>query len=173
MDGLRVDAPPTGSRRKLKSFFIKPKYQMPYAMYQILGGLGCFGVTVAMVRGKLGQIDALLDKTPIIDAATQTQMNQLFADIATIFMTGFAGYILFASIVIIVVTHRVSGPMIAMVDIIEQLIKGNYGYKRPLRNRDELVPIQESLLVLSQTLLEKRSAQQSEDVSQDASQDVS
>lgn len=159
MDGLRVDAPPTGSRRKLKSFFIKPKYQMKYTWYLIAGGLGCFAITAAMVRVKLGQIDTLLDKTPIIDVITQTQMNQIFADIATIFMTGFAGFILYASILIMVVSHRVTGPMIAIVDIIEQLIEGNYGYKRPIRNHDELAPVQENLLVLSQTLLEKRSAQ--------------
>ena len=84
-----------------------------------------------------------------MDVATQVQISQLYADTATTFMIGFVVFLTYAGLLILVMSHRVSGPMIAIVDTIEQLIKGNYGYKRPLRHGDELMPIQEHLHELS------------------------
>jgi len=150
-NSLAQDAP-TKSSRKLKNFFVKPKYQMKYAWYQIIGGLTLFAVTAGMVYRKLTLIDLLFAKTRTMDIATQVQISQLYADAATTFMIGFAVSVMYAGLLILVMSHRVSGPMIAIVDMIEQLIKGNYGYKRPLRQGDELVPIQEHLQELSVSL---------------------
>ncbi len=147
-NSLAQDAP-TKSRRKLKNFFVKPKYQMKYAWYQIVGGLTIFAVTAGMVYRKLALIDLLIAKTRVMDVATQVQISQVYADTATTFMIGFAVSVTYAGLLILVMSHRVSGPMIAIVDTIDQLIKGNYGYKRPLRHGDELVPIQEHLQELS------------------------
>ncbi len=140
---------PTKNRRKLKNFFIKPKYQMKYAWYQIVGGMTLFAVTAGIVHLKLALIDLLMAKTRVMDVATQVQISQVYADTATTFMIGFAVSVTYAGLLILLMSHRVSGPMIAIVDTIEQLIKGNYGYKRPLRHGDELIPIQEHLQELS------------------------
>ena len=102
-----------------------------------------------MVYRKLALIDLLIAKTRVMDVATQVQISQVYADTATTFMIGFAVSVTYAGLLILVMSHRVSGPMIAIVDTIEQLIKGNYGYKRALRHGDELIPIQEHLQELS------------------------
>jgi len=151
---LAQDAP-TKNRRKLKNFFVKPKYQMKYAWYQIVGGTTLFAVTAGMVHLKLALIDLLMAKTRVMDVATQVQISQLYADTATTFMIGFVVFLTYSGLLILVMSHRVSGPMIAIVDTIEQLIKGNYGYKRPLRHGDELMAIQEHLHELSVRLRAK------------------
>jgi len=155
---LAQDAP-TKNRRKLKNFFFKPKYRMKYVWYQTVGGLILFAVTAGMVHRKLALVDMLTAKTRLMDVATQVQISQVYADIATTFMFGFAIFVMYACLLILVMSHRVAGPMIAIVDTIEQLIEGNYGYKRPLRHGDELVPIQEHLQELSVRLREKERAE--------------
>ncbi|MCZ6616718.1 MAG: hypothetical protein O7E57_01195 [Gammaproteobacteria bacterium] len=147
--------PTAENRRRLRNFFVKPNYQTKYAGYQIGGGLGCFAMTAGLAHAKLAQVDALMAQARIMDVATQVQIGQLYTDIATLFMVGFAGYISYASILILVLSHRVYGPMVAIVAAIEELIKGNYGPVRPLRRNDELVPIHEHLQTLSNRLKEK------------------
>tara|TARA_A100001037_G_scaffold306118_1_gene349347 strand:- start:5252 stop:5749 length:498 start_codon:yes stop_codon:yes gene_type:complete len=143
------------SRRKLKSFFIKPKYHMSYAGYLVLGGLIGFGLTAYLVVAKLVEIDAILDSAPMMGALTQARINAIFADITMMFMLGFAGYIVYATVVTMLVSHRVSGPMIAIVNFIDQMINGNYAYRRPLRKNDELIAIHSRLEILADTLEER------------------
>ena len=146
------------SRRKWKNFFVKPKYQMKYTWHQIAGGLVFFSVASIMVLVKVGEIDALMDQTKILDLSTQVQITRIYVEMVTIFMVVFAGYIFYACMLMLVVSHRVSGPTIAIVATIEELIKGNYGFKRPLRNHDELGAIQHVLQELSENLKEKNEA---------------
>ncbi len=157
-DSIAKDAPKR-NRRRLKNFFIKPKYQMKYAFHQIFSGLVFFAVTAGIVHKKLALVDLLMSKTRVMDLATQVQISQVYADIATTFMIGFACFVVYASLLILIMSHRVSGPMVAIVATIEQLIKGNYGYKRTLRHRDELGPIQEHLQELSVQLKAKERAE--------------
>lgn len=145
------------SQRKWKNFFVKPKYQMKYTWYQIAGGLVFFSAAALMVLAKVDEIDVLMDQTKIMDLSTQVQITRIYAEMITIFMVVFAGYIFYACMLMLVVSHRISGPAIAIVATIEELIKGNYGFRRPLRKRDELGAVQHVLQELSENLENKSS----------------
>ena len=131
---------------------------MKYTWHQIAGGLAFFSVAAIMVLIKVGEIDALMNQTKILDLSTQVQITRIYVEMVTIFMVLFACYIFYACMLMLVVSHRVSGPTIAIVATVEELIKGNYGFKRPLRNNDELGSIQHVLQELSENLKEKNEA---------------
>ena len=161
-------APKTSvNQRKWKTFFVKPEYQMPYIWHQAVGGVFIFGLSIFLVHLKVFEIDALMNQEQVselpmyIQVDAQVQINWLYAEIVTIIMTSFAIHVVYACFVMLLVSHRVTGPMVAIVDIIEQFGKGNYNYKRSIRNDDELVPIHRHLQVLSERLLEKESLKQS------------
>jgi len=151
------------NQRKWKSFFVKPGYQMSYIWHQAIGGVFIFGLAIFLVNLKLTEIDVLMKQEQVSELAmviqvdAQVQINWLYAEIITIFMTSFAIHVVYACLVMLLVSHRVAGPMVAIVDIIKQFGQGNYSYKRPLRNNDELVPVHEHLQELSDCLLAKDS----------------
>ena len=57
---------------------------------------------------------------------------------------------------IIVLSHRVGGPSVAIIAFINELKKGNYDFHRNLRINDELVPIMTELKELAEILKQKR-----------------
>ena len=146
-----------GSRnlRRWRKFFFKPKFQVRYGYYQIFSGLGFFSITVYLVNEKLVEIDHLLKNNAIFDTLTRKQMQDAYASIAEIAMAGFAGYLLFTFAYSLLLSHRISGPTISIVTFIDELNKGNYGFRRGLRNGDELMPIMDALHDLSKTLFRK------------------
>ncbi len=152
------------NKRKLKNFFIKPKFQLKYTYYQVAAGFSFFGTTVFLINRKLMEIDVVLQNNVVIDALIQRQLHNLYTDITKITLIGFVSYVAFTFVYAMVMTHRVSGPMIAIVAFIDELKKGNYGFKRKLRRADELVPISESLHELAQLLLRKSTNDQTKNV---------
>ena len=149
--------------RKWKNFFIKPGYQMSYIWHQAIGGVLIFGLSIFLVQLKLTEINVLMNQERVSELAmviqvdAQVQIHWIYAEIVTILMTSFAIYVVYACLVMLLVSHRVSGPMVAIVDIIDEFSKGNYSYKRPLRKNDELVPIHKRLQGLSKHLVTKDS----------------
>ncbi len=134
---------------------------MAYIWHQALGGVFIFGLAIFLVNFKLAEIDVLMNQEQMSAQATfmqvdaQVQINWLYAEIVTIFMASFAIHVVYACLLMLLVTHRVTGPVVAILDIIKQFSKGNFSYRRPLRNNDELVPIHEQLQELSESLVAK------------------
>ena len=118
----------------------------------IAAGFAFFGTTVYFVQKKLTEIDVLLRDNQIIDAIVRSQILDRYSDITQITLGGFAGYVTFTFIYALVLTHRVSGPIMSIVAFIDELKKGNYGYARNLRRGDELVPIMSRLQELARVL---------------------
>jgi nitrogen fixation/metabolism regulation signal transduction histidine kinase len=139
------------SRRLYKNFFVKPKHQMAYPYYVICVGFAVFGTTAVLIQRKMTQIAELLNQGPD-SAVSYLQLTDLFADATRFAMFGFFGFVLFSCIYALVISHRVSGPMTAIIAFIEQLQKGNYDYRRELRRRDELKPILGALKNLAAAL---------------------
>ena len=136
---------------------------MSYIWHQAIGGVVIFGLAILLVNVKLAEIDVLMNQEQVSEQAlviqvdAQVQINWIYAEIVTIFMASFAIHVVYACLLMLLVSHRVSGPIVALVDIIKQFGKGNYNYKRPLRSNDELVPVHEHLQELSERLLAKDS----------------
>lgn len=164
--GVQVISSPADVRnkRKLKNFFIKPKFQLKYTYYQVAAGFGFFGTTVFLINQKLIEIDVVLQNNVVIDALIQQQLQNIYTDITKITLIGFACYVAFTFVYAMLLTHRISGPMIAIVAFIDELKKGNYGFKRKLRRGDELVPISNSLHELAQLLLRKSTNNQNKNI---------
>ncbi len=166
LSGVQVISSPADVRnkRKLKNFFIKPKYQLKYTYYQVAAGFSFFGTTAFLINRKLMEIDVVLRNNFVVDASIQQQLHNIYTDITKITLIGFASYVAFTFVYAMLMTHRISGPMIAIVAFIDELKKGNYGFKRNLRRGDELVPISKSLDELSQLLLRKSTNDQTKNV---------
>jgi nitrogen fixation/metabolism regulation signal transduction histidine kinase len=147
---LQDAAPSHADRRKIGNFFLKPAYNLKFGYRLIMAGFLCFGATAWLVWQKLGQFDALMnqnyaDVSPVAAA-------EIMAQAAEITLGGFLCFVLFASMYALLMCHRVGGPMVAIMDTIQQLQRGNYDINRRLRKRDELHPIQNSLIELAKKL---------------------
>lgn len=139
-------------RRKLKNFFVKPEFQLKYGYYMIAGGFAFFGSTAVYVHLKLAEIDVLLNQHPVLSPMGQSLISEIYSDITGATLVGFASYVIFSFIYSLMLSHRVSGPMIAITEFIRQLKKGNYSYRRELRKGDELSPIMNGLQELAAEL---------------------
>jgi signal transduction histidine kinase len=142
------------SRRRFKNFLFKPKYQISYGYYVVGSGFLFFGATALLIQRKMTQIDALLNQGAEV-AVSYAQLTDLFADVTGTALLGFFGYVLFCSIYAVLISHRVAGPMTAIIGFIGQLQQGNYAYKRELRRHDELKPIHTALQRLATILRDK------------------
>jgi methyl-accepting chemotaxis protein len=143
-------------RRSMKNFFVKPKFQLKYGYYMVAGGFAFFGSTAAYVHYKLAQIEVLLNQHPVMTPMGQNLVAEIHSDITSATLIGFASYVIFSFIYSLLLSHRVSGPMIAITQTIEQLQNGNYSYRRNLRKGDELGPIMDGLHDLAANLEEQR-----------------
>lgn len=145
----------SANRRKLQSFFRKPEYQIKYTNYLIGGGLLSICATALFIQFKLAEVDALLNSPEAVGFGGQVQIYDALADVAQLSFIGFAGFVVYACAIGLLMSHRVAGPMVAIIASINELKKGNYNYARELRKRDELKPIQESLQELAVKLRNK------------------
>jgi HAMP domain-containing protein len=73
-------------------------------------------------------------------------------EITKVSLAGFSAYLVFSFVVAFVLSHRVSGPIVAIVDVIAQFQQGNFGYRRPIRRYDELKEIHGELIALGEAL---------------------
>jgi len=142
-------------RRKWKNFFFKPGFKFKYTWYFVAGGLGIFALTTGLIQRRLGEVTALTNARPILSLTEQAYVQDLFVEITKISLVGFSSYVLFSFLLAFVVSHRVSGPMVALTDIIRQFRDGNYGYRRPLRHKDELTQVHTELMELGDALQER------------------
>ena len=101
---------------------------------------------------KLAEVDMLLRGNHVTNAFVQGQIQEAYSDIIEYALVGFAGYVAFTFVYSMIMSHRISGPIIAIVAFVDELIKGNYAYQRNLRPRDELSPIMTRLKKLRDVL---------------------
>ncbi len=158
---LENDGGDEKDRRRLKNFFLKPKYQLKYVNWLISGAFVTLVGTVGFIHYRLNKIDHLLNADADTPLANQIPVYHAFSDITMIALAGFVTFVLFACALVLLINHRVSGPMIAIVAQIDQLRQGNYKYERKLRNKDELLPIYDAVKDLARTL-DKQTGEHSE-----------
>lgn len=142
------------SRRRFKNFLLKPKHQVSYGYHMVVASLVFFGTSAALIWRKMGEIHALLAQSPETPIPYD-HLTALFSDVTETAMIGFFAYALFTSVFALIFSHRVAGPMTAIIAYIEQLQQGNFEYRRELRRRDELQPILDELKRLASSLRER------------------
>ena len=145
----------TTNRRKLSNFMLTPRFQLKLTFYFIVAGVAILVSTISMVYLKVMEIRAMMNNAVLTEFSSQSQVNTLMYDIAIISMVGFALFAAASFIFALMVSHRISGPVLAINTYIEDLKKGNYQSSRGLRANDELTTIMDSLHELGAILKEK------------------
>ncbi len=146
------------NRRTLRALFVKPVYQMRLGLLLIYLGLLMLSGTAYLMYQELRALDAMLNQPLADPTQVQAVLSNVLDSVVAYGLGGFAAFVLMASILGLVINHRVSGPTHALLQIIDQYIAGNYTYRRKLRAHDELKPIQKRLKKLGDKLEAERRA---------------
>ncbi|NKB97313.1 MAG: hypothetical protein GKR90_02275 [Pseudomonadales bacterium] len=155
------------NRRLLSNILVRPKYTVKFVNYFIGGGALAIGAVIAAIYLRLLDIDQILNSSQAMGVGGHIPVYDAFTDVTTIAIAGLAFFVIYSCIIAIVLSHRVAGPMTALVDCIEQLKKGNYSYERDLRKHDELRPIHDAIRDLSRSLKESSDTPDSSDLNAD------
>ncbi|MDK1023023.1 MAG: hypothetical protein QGD92_02190 [Gammaproteobacteria bacterium] len=150
----------TSNKRKLSNFMLTPRFQLKLTFYFIGVGVAIIVATVTAVLSKFMQVRALMNESVLTDFTTQSQINTIMFDIATISLIGFVLFAIISFIFALIISHRIAGPIVAITAYISELKKGNYDYSRGLRPNDELTLIMDALHELAPVLREKTAGKQ-------------
>ncbi len=145
----------TTNRRTLAHLILKPLYQMRLGFVVIYLGLATLSATAYLMFRELSKLDSAMNQLSSDPYLTQQITNEVLSNVASYGLGGFASFVFISSVLALVINHRVSGPTLALVQTIDEYIKGNYQYRRPLRQHDELKPIQKRLVQLGEALSAK------------------
>ncbi|XOV88036.1 MAG: hypothetical protein ACFHX7_24275 [Pseudomonadota bacterium] len=145
------------SKRKVKNLVVFPKFQLRLCSYFAISGLAFFAVVMGFAFVKLAEVRNLMNNNPEMDFQVQMQVNDAMFSVIQTTLAGFVLYIIFTSVFALIVSHRIAGPVVAIVAFIDELKRGNYEYRRKLRPRDELNEIMDGLNELGPLLKERES----------------
>jgi signal transduction histidine kinase len=138
--------------RSPKNFLVNPTFQFRVAFYFVSSAVAVAGVILFLMYGYLNEIRSVLASTSGLSIDTQLHVDGLISKIVTVSTGLFAVMALGVLVYAVIVSHRIAGPMVAILAFIEQMKKGNYSAQRSLRPYDELAPIMSSLRELSDQL---------------------
>ncbi len=142
----------SGKQRKLKNLLIAPRFQIRLCLYYAISGCVFLGVAVAFAMQRLLEVQSLMNANPVMDFAVQSRVNQLMFETVQFSLFGFVAYIAFTSAFALIISHRIAGPVVAIVAFIDALKNGNYTLTRQLRPNDELKEIMSGLHELAEQL---------------------
>ena len=146
------------NRRKFKNFFVKSRYKVRFVPYFAIGGMVSIAAVGYLIHQRLLAIDELLNNPEAMGISGHIPVYDAFTDITTIALAGFSFMIVYSCLIAVMCSHRVSGPMTAIVACIDEMKRGNFAFARNLRKHDELKPIHEALRELGRVLQEKENA---------------
>jgi uncharacterized membrane protein YjgN (DUF898 family) len=139
-------------QRQLKNFVLNPKMQFRMSIYFIAFGLAVLGVMIAAIFSQVNDVHELISMTDGVPVEQQLAIGEKLMSIVRVAMIFFIFILMAAAVYGVIVSHRIAGPMFAILAYIEELKKGNYTTHRELRPYDELMPIMESLRELGKKL---------------------
>jgi hypothetical protein len=138
--------------RNIKNFVINPSFQLRMSFYFVSATMAVMGVLLFLLYNQISDVRLIVANSPGMSLATQAEVNEVLANIVKISI----GFLFLMVIGImsfgVVVSHRIAGPMYAIMAYIEDLKSGNYNAQRSLRPYDELSPIMDSLHELAAKL---------------------
>jgi len=150
--------------RKLKNFLVTPRFQLKLSLFFIVSGLLFLMVIVGFTFNNVNEVTQLMNMNPIMDFSTQNRVNDLMFQIVQVCLAGFVLYMIFSFLFALVISHRIAGPVVAIVAYIRALQEGDYDYQRNLRPGDEFKEIMDELHKLKPIMQEReRQAEQSAD----------
>lgn len=143
------------ARRSLKNILVKPREQLRYAFIFFGGGLAVMATYIILFLYYLNVTIMNLASSYSIapDVANTISTALLTASIATVVFSVTLTLIMFSAGVAL--SHRIFGPAVPMLRLIEDLRKGNYDSRGHLRKRDEFQDVMNELNELAADLKAK------------------
>lgn len=143
--------------RKVRNYFINPAFQTRISYYFVALSVGLMGLMIALMNVHLNDLKDIIANISGLPISAQIEMNDKLAKLLATAI-GFLFASLAAAVVYgIIISHRIAGPMFAILRYIDGLKSGRYEDKRSLRPYDELAPIMNALHELAEDLKSKKS----------------
>lgn len=143
-------------KRELKNFVINKPFQLRMVYYFTAICVALVGLQLFVMNLFVTDLRYIISNVPSIPINTQIlfedKLSHLMSSSLGFLMLSIMGAVIFG----IIVSHRIAGPMFAILKVIDQLKSGDYKIARKLRPSDELVPIMDSLHELATSLEKKR-----------------
>ena len=102
-------------RRHWKNYLNKPGFNLHYTWYFVVSGLVIFGITAVLIHARLGEVTAITNASPMLSLSEQAHVQSKLSEVTAIALAGFSLYLLCSFVTAFVMSHRISGPMIAPV----------------------------------------------------------
>lgn len=145
------------SRRKVKNYFYNARLSRRYHVYA-LASLVFIGFFEAYAVRILRDIGHDLSLATNVAPEIQESIYSSLINASLMFFGIFLFHSLLTVVYILIIEEKVGGASVAIMAYLDELKKGNYDYKRNLRDRDELQNIMASLKELSAILKEKENS---------------
>lgn len=146
----------TDNKRIVKNYFINPAFQTKLILYFIAISLAITGLMIFSINIYMSEIFSHVSNIPGIPFKTldaiQLSLDKIFKTSLTFLALGLATTILFG----LIISHRIAGPMYAILQYIDRLLASDFSEKRNLRPHDELAPIMYKLHLLADKLSAKK-----------------
>ncbi|OFZ20378.1 MAG: hypothetical protein A2Z20_07890 [Bdellovibrionales bacterium RBG_16_40_8] len=143
------------NKREFKNFLIDKKLQGRMTFYFTALSLSIVGLMMVIMNSHINQLRMLISDIANLSIPMQIAIEERFTQLISTALGFLLISIVLAIVYSIVISHRIAGPMYAILQYIEKLKAGNYDDERNLRPRDELAPIMDSLHDLSKNLKNK------------------
>ncbi|NJL25965.1 MAG: hypothetical protein HC902_12900 [Calothrix sp. SM1_5_4] len=146
------------NQRKLGNFFKSSKLSQGYHLHILSGGMVFIAILVIYAAKILTEVNVRVGMLPEPHIAAELQDNLM--TVGLLFIVSFMIFVVCTTFYLIVIGHRVGGPVVAICSYIEELKKGNFSTRRALRKNDELIPIMTKLQELAAILEKNKSGDQ-------------
>lgn len=141
-------------QRRIANYVKNAGLSKGYYLHIFAGGAACIGILMVYCSRLLSDISLAAES--ISDPSLSLMLQDRVFTIAVLFFVSFAGFLACTVFYLIVLGHRVGGPVIAICSYIQELKAGNYDVKRTLRKHDELGSIMHELQELAAQLKAKQ-----------------
>lgn len=140
-------------QRQIRNYLINPAFQLKYTLYFFVTGMCVIGVLLMVIYQKIESLRFSVANHSEGDvSAVLTMINDLMVDTSLIALYTVMGFALISFVYSVVISHRVAGPVVAIVRYIEEIRSGTADPQRKLRKYDELSPIMDALNKLAASL---------------------
>jgi nitrogen fixation/metabolism regulation signal transduction histidine kinase len=144
---------PKPNQRKVANIIKTAGLSKGYYINVFAGGAAFLGILMYYASRQLSEVNVALASLP--ESALSAGLQDRVYTIAILFFVCFLVFLVSTVTYMVVLGHRVGGPIVAIVATIQQMKKGNYEIQRELRKNDELGDIMNELHELAEVLKKK------------------
>lgn len=143
------------NNRRFRNFFIAPNKQLRLAFFAVSVGvitlLVFFAFQIFIFSNLIRNLAPMLPETMNVEPMLADSIHWSWIG----FFLGALFFAILMSSVMVLISHRIYGPMVAIRKHLTSILQGEYEHRTHLRKHDEFKEVAEDLNRLSQILREK------------------